>query len=230
MEDFKKCTKCGEVKSLNEFYNDKRVKKDGKQAQCKDCAKKVKQVYRSNNKDKRNEHERNRRANDPEFRKLASERNHRYYKKLVDENGSRLIEYKERTKTGLEILRQRNPIYFIWSAARLRAKNNNIPFTIELEDIYLPEYCPILEIKLDFNKGKLGPNSYSLDKIDPSKGYIKGNVRVISYLANAMKQNATIELLEKFSQNILKYMKNEDIVQTIENGESIESENKESLS
>lgn len=225
----KKCTKCGVEKELDEFYNDKRVKKDGKQSACKTCINSQKQIYRSANKEKRNEYERTRRENDPEFKKLASERNARYYQKLVDENGQRLIEYKERTKNGLEVLRKRNPLYFMWSSARSRAKTNNIPFDIEIEDLIIPEYCPILELKLDYNQGKLGPNSYSLDKIIPEKGYVKGNVRIISHLANAMKQNANLDLLEKFSNNILKYMKNEDIVQPIENNQSIELKDKEPL-
>jgi len=44
-----------------------------------------------------------------------------------------------------------------------------------------------------------------------------------------MKSDATIEELIMFSNNIVNYMKNEEIVRTIENEESIELENKESL-
>ena len=45
-----------------------------------------------------------------------------------------------------------------------------------------------------------------------------------------MKNNATLEMLLNFSKNIQTYMLGEDIVQTIENNESIESEDKELLS
>lgn len=37
--------------------------------------------------------------------------------------------------------------------------------------------------------------SPSLDRIDSSKGYVKGNVRVISARANMLKNNATVEEL-----------------------------------
>lgn len=93
-------------------------------------------------------------------------------------------------------------------SARHRAKKNNLPFNIELEDISIPEYCPILEIKLERKEygknGSFQPSSPSLDKIVPELGYVKGNVIVISMKANAMKYNATKEELVNFSKNILK--------------------------
>lgn len=45
-----------------------------------------------------------------------------------------------------------------------------------------------------------------------------------------MKNNATKEQLLNFAKNIVSYMECEDIVQTIENEESIELEDKEPLS
>ena len=61
------------------------------------------------------------------------------------------------------------------------------------------------------------------------KGYIKGNVRFISTKANSMKTDATLDQLLLFAKNIEKYMKNEDIVRTTENNESVEQEDKEPL-
>jgi len=56
---------------------------------------------------------------------------------------------------------------------------------------------------MSHGKGRL-PNSPSLDRIDPTKGYIKGNVEVISNLANTMKQNATPEELLAFAREVIK--------------------------
>lgn len=89
--------------------------------------------------------------------------------------------------------------------AKERAKKNNIPFSITEKDIVIPEYCPILGIKLEHHRGKSGAykNSPSLDKIVPELGYVPGNVRVISQLANQCKGNATKEEMLKFAHWVI---------------------------
>lgn len=225
----KKCTMCLTEKPLNDFFNDKRVKRDGKTSRCKICTMQKNQEYRQNHKEERNSKERLKRENDPIWREQNAKRNKKYYKKLKEENGNRWIVYKERQKDGIEQLRKRHPAYFMWAGARLRARKNNIPFDLDIEDIEIPKYCPILEIPIIKNEGKACANSMSLDKIIPELGYIKGNVRVISRLANTMKQDASIQELKIFAKNIINYINNKDIVRTIEKEESIEPEDKELL-
>ena len=215
--DSKMCTKCKQVKPLDQYFNDKRVKKDGKQAQCKICIMAKNQANRELNKDKRSEQEQWRRANDPEWQEKVAIRAKRYYDKMKEENGERCQTYKNRREQGLEDLRTRHPYYFMWAGARLRAKDNNIPFDIDLEDIKPAKYCPILEIEMVQNEEKADFNSMSLDKIIPELGYVKGNICVISRLANTMKSDASFEELKTFAKNILTYINNKDIVQTIEN-------------
>lgn len=94
-----------------------------------------------------------------------------------------------------------------------RAKVKNIEYNLTRNDYFFPEYCPILEIKLNYYSDKeFNKNSASIDRIDNSKGYVKGNIRIISRLANMMKNSASNEELIKFSKNIIPYLKDNDIV------------------
>ena len=92
------------------------------------------------------------------------------------------------------------------------AKRREIPFDLKYTDFELPEYCPILGIKIEYGAGSDGnaPNHASLDRIDNTKGYIPGNVMIVSRLANAMKNEASFEQLQSFVTNytyLLNYIK-----------------------
>lgn len=102
--------------------------------------------------------------------------------------------------------RLRKPEQCLLASARNRARKKGIPFDITVEDIVIPENCPILGIPLTRNLGNHGgtSSSASLDKIIPELGYVKGNVQVISLLANNMKSNATKEQLLLFAEWIKK--------------------------
>lgn len=86
------------------------------------------------------------------------------------------------------------------SRVKSSAKAKNIPFNLTLEDIVIPTHCPVLGIALEFGKSSSDAgwreNSPSLDRIYPAGGYTKGNVIVVSYRANRIKNDATVaELL-----------------------------------
>lgn len=102
------------------------------------------------------------------------------------------------------------------------AEQRGLDFNLELEDIVIPKYCPILEVPFQFGSKDDYSYSPSIDRIDNSKGYIKGNIQIISMKANTMKNSATPEELYNFCKNILRYSPN-----YIEK-ENVESENKES--
>lgn len=110
--------------------------------------------------------------------------------------------------------RKEDPSYYIWR--RAREQNNSgrqLIYTIRPEDIVVPSHCPILGIKLKFHYGYRGhfPDTPSIDRIDNTKGYVPGNVQVISSKANTMKSNANKEELLKFAFWIYKtYMKKEE--------------------
>ena len=92
----------------------------------------------------------------------------------------------------------------LYSRAKASAKARRLRFAIVVADIIIPEYCPYLNIKLTtFVNGGRQDSNASLDRIDNSKGYLPGNIQVISSKANFMKRNATIRELKTFATNIL---------------------------
>lgn len=98
----------------------------------------------------------------------------------------------------------------MYRRAKTRAKRRNIDFNIDQKDLIIPNICPILQIDLFVTTGKSGSfnNSPSLDRIDSTKGYIKGNIQIISSLANVMKSNASEKELITFAHWILKTYSN----------------------
>lgn len=150
------------------FHKDKHAS-DGLKHMCKECARRKARVWRST------------RALDPVWRERFNENNKKY-----------------RAAGG-----KKHQMFF---AAMERARKKGIEFTITKEDIVIPEYCPILGIKLEAGLGRkrdsdspslvgAKDSSPSLDRIDNSKGYIPGNVLVISWRANYLKNTATLDEL-----------------------------------
>jgi len=80
-----------------------------------------------------------------------------------------------------------------------------LPFDLDESDLIIPEFCPVLGIPIFFEDGN-GPKSHSpsIDRLIPSKGYVKGNIHVISRKANRIKNDATLDELEK----VYKWLKN----------------------
>lgn len=96
---------------------------------------------------------------------------------------------------------QNNKEKYIHTQLRNRANRRGIEFNLDVEDIILPTHCPVLgcELVLGLGSGKRSPYSYSVDRIDPTKGYTKGNIQIMSVKANLMKNNASVEELQQFA-------------------------------
>lgn len=84
--------------------------------------------------------------------------------------------------------------------AKQRAKRAGVPFAITVGDIVIPGTCPILGILLKTSLRQPTDNSPSLDRIVAAKGYIKGNIAVISFRANAIKNSASADELRAVAE------------------------------
>lgn len=89
--------------------------------------------------------------------------------------------------------RAKNPRAYILQNAKARARKKGLEFNLVVEDIIIPEVCPVFGTPLELVWGQgTKDNKPSLDRIDSSLGYIKGNVQVISWRANNLKSNGTL--------------------------------------
>ena len=107
-------------------------------------------------------------------------------------------EYKAEIAEQKRKSRENNYEAEILRKCRYRAEQRGLDFNLELEDIVIPKYCPILEVPFQFGSKDDYSYSPSIDRIDNSKGYIKGNIQIISMKANTMKNSATPEELYNF--------------------------------
>lgn len=76
--------------------------------------------------------------------------------------------------------------------ARRRAKERGIEFDLEPDDLLIPAFCPVLGIPLKPCPHTAGDSSPTLDRLDPHRGYVKGNVIVVSNKANRIKSTADL--------------------------------------
>ena len=84
---------------------------------------------------------------------------------------------------------------------RSQAKSLGVEWNIRFQEIEWHDYCPVFDIKLNWlNVGKAKDDTPSFDRTDSDKGYVTGNVVVMSWKANRLKNNATREDLKALSE------------------------------
>lgn len=101
-------------------------------------------------------------------------------------------------------------ISLLLSAAKQRAKERGTEFKIKLIDFYpYPKKCPVYDFDLDYVNGTQFDRwkSPSIDRLDNTKGYTKENTNIISWKANYVKSDSTIEDLEKVVSYLTKFTK-----------------------
>jgi hypothetical protein len=172
----KKCKDCGKMKPLTDFHH-RSDSKDGVRNACKAC----KKITDGNDWLKRRD------------------------KKMVINK-----KYKQRNKcrvlAKMRDYRDNNRESIMLAVVKKRAKKIGVPFHLTIKDIVIPECCPLLGIKLKYNGTRNNRDSSpSIDRIVPRKGYVTGNIKVISYRANRIKNDATPEELILSASRIDEY-------------------------
>lgn len=133
-------------------------------------------------------------------RKRAAQKRKRMSKRALKLHEKRL--YKRWVRRS----RNTDPIHHLLRRARIRAQEKGVPFSISRSEfITLPIRCPILGVKLTYcgGMGRQNQTAASLDRVHNDRGYVPGNVKIISWRANALKRDVTLAEIEA----IAKYMR-----------------------
>lgn len=112
------------------------------------------------------------------------------------------IDYvREYNKQYTQDLRENRYETYVLRRVKSNCRKTGIEVTITESDILIPTHCPILGIELDrFATTKTRSNAPSIDRIDNNKGYIPGNIIIVSLKANRIKNDATVEELMKVAE------------------------------
>lgn len=203
----KVCRNCKQklpIENFYTFYSSRNPDRPNYTVRCIKCELEFRKIYHKlpEVKDRSNKQRREKRKNDLEYKNLIN------------------LQQRERYR--------KNQVNRLFYNVKERSKRLGIEYNISKEDIIIPEYCPILGVKLVQGIKDNYLYTPSIDRIDNTKGYIKGNIAIISMLANTMKNSASTEHLIAFAKNIINYLQiNNDIVQPIGKIEPIESKDKE---
>jgi hypothetical protein len=147
------------------------------------------------------------------------------YKYFLEERGPYQRDYWERDtayESAQETLVEVRHILAFLRQNLQRAANrteNAQPIEVDLDYIYdigaeQDFYCALTGEELEFTRGGstwLGkwcnPNSCTIDRIDSDKGYIKGNIQLITWKANCLKQHLDNSEFIEFCKDVARYNK-----------------------
>lgn len=110
--------------------------------------------------------------------------------------------------------RYKDTFYRQFLSRKQKANKAGIPFTIEYSDLEKPEYCPVFNIKLNYGwsgEDRRDIAKATIDRLIPELGYIPGNVFVISWRANILKSNMTLDELKMIQQYIEEKANGKDV-------------------
>lgn len=167
----KYCSGCKQSKALEEFARH-HAHEDGLQHHCKQCNAKTREARRDETR--------------------------AYFRQYRIDNRERLSAF-EKTAERKEQKRRnrvspRGRVLNVLRAAKSRAKACGLDFSLAVDDIQFPTHCPVLGFPFD---DKWGDRYPTLDRIEGKKGYVKGNVVIISSRANRIKSDASLEELRR---------------------------------
>jgi hypothetical protein len=166
------CRKCAQTKACEEFITHRGLPC----TLCRACNAEVGRSHYAANREERKAAERARRAARlaVDAESVSAEERYRYWER-----------------------KKRDPIGYTLARLKRAAKAKGVPFDLTRDDIFIPEHCPVLGIRLRAIGTGRGHDCPEADRLVPELGYVRGNVSFISHRANRLKDNATPDELER---------------------------------
>lgn len=96
----------------------------------------------------------------------------------------------------------------LFNQARIRARQKGIPFDLTREwvevelDKAMQTGCPYLGIPILLDRGHADPHCPSIDQFYPGAGYTQDNCIIVSYRANSIKRDASLDELERIANRV----------------------------
>lgn len=153
----KRCTACDRRRALKFFrkYSGRSV--DGRRPICVDCQREYEAGWREKN-----------RSRLAQARAKRREKDKKYRAKYIEQNRAK----------------------YLYSRIKLRCEKRGVPFDLDKFDGELNEriekgVCELTGLPLRLDHGTRAWNSPSLDRINPSDGYVYSNIRVVCFAVNA---------------------------------------------
>jgi hypothetical protein len=106
----------------------------------------------------------------------------------------KVVPYRVAEKGRYVDMKTADPVRVMLYRTRASARRRGMDCDLQPEDIVIPTHCPVLGIELRFDSGNkdLSP---SIDRIENTRGYVRGNIVVTSWRANRIKSDASIDEL-----------------------------------
>lgn len=174
--DYKTCSKCKKEKLITEFSTNK-ITKDGYYAWCKEC---------------RTEYNRDYIKKKPKKYILKD-------RKYISKDGKYDSEYFRNAYI-------KNTLRILVNARICFARKKNLPYDSQedlinyLKPIFDKRKCEICDRDLESSIGYHAYCSPSIDRIVPRFGYVVGNVAILCWECNKIKNNATPEKLFEIAE------------------------------
>lgn len=112
---------------------------------------------------------------------------------------------KTKASLGQVKYRKEQPLRYLITSGRRRAKKRGIDFSISIDDLTMPTHCPLLGVPIDPFSGNIDFHP-SLDRLDNTKGYVPGNVAVVSHRANRIKSDSTHSELLMMAESLARLL------------------------